>query len=352
MFEDNGDGIVMDAARQLRICNACRYCEGYCAVWNAIERRANFTKTDIYHLSNLCHDCRECYYVCPFNEPHEYGLNIPKTLSIVRRNTYQEFSVPTIPPQIYNRIPSITIFLTFLSVIGLFSYFVMNHGFAGMYSSYVNLDNVIPLNLFRAISFFIYAYVIVLWFLEGNKYWRKIRGDRKIDLKSVLKATWDVIAHKNFRGGGAGCSYPNEKGSRLRLFFHPMVFFGFIIDWITILFYPFSNIIPLIFYTFGSVLIFIGSAALLTVKGKSDKAPENSEMSNLDYPFTVLLFLTGLTGVIFPIILGFPEWVMFFLLHDAFIFVIFLMAPFSKFIHPVFRYLSLLLNRIEETADI
>ena len=100
------------------------------------------------------------------------------------------------------------------------------------------------------------------------------------------------------------------------------------------------------------VLIFIGSAALLTVKGKSDKAPENSEMSNLDYPFTVLLFLTGLTGVIFPIILGFPEWVMFFLLHDAFIFVIFLMAPFSKFIHPVFRYLSLLLNRIEETADI
>jgi hypothetical protein len=29
---------VSDAARMLRICNACRYCEGYCAVFPAMTR--------------------------------------------------------------------------------------------------------------------------------------------------------------------------------------------------------------------------------------------------------------------------------------------------------------------------
>ena len=33
------DGPFAEADRQLTICNACRYCEGYCAVFPALERQ-------------------------------------------------------------------------------------------------------------------------------------------------------------------------------------------------------------------------------------------------------------------------------------------------------------------------
>ena len=35
-----------EVARQLQICNACRYCEGFCAVFPAMTRRLSFGKAD------------------------------------------------------------------------------------------------------------------------------------------------------------------------------------------------------------------------------------------------------------------------------------------------------------------
>lgn len=85
------DEVIAEADRQITICNACRYCEGYCAVFPAIERRATFTPGDIAHLSNLCHDCRACYYACMHVPPHEFAVNIPEILSKVRIRTYDNY---------------------------------------------------------------------------------------------------------------------------------------------------------------------------------------------------------------------------------------------------------------------
>ena len=45
-----------EVARQMQICNACRYCEGFCAVFPAMTRRLEFGKADIHFLANLCHN--------------------------------------------------------------------------------------------------------------------------------------------------------------------------------------------------------------------------------------------------------------------------------------------------------
>ena len=37
----------------LRICNACRYCEGFCAVFPAIERRFTFSEKDLNYLAKI-----------------------------------------------------------------------------------------------------------------------------------------------------------------------------------------------------------------------------------------------------------------------------------------------------------
>ena len=80
--------LVKDGARQMTICNACRYCEGYCAVFPAMEQRRIFTKADLTYLANLCFDCRDCYYACQYAPPHEFGVNIPKLMSGLRADTW------------------------------------------------------------------------------------------------------------------------------------------------------------------------------------------------------------------------------------------------------------------------
>ena len=38
--------LMREGGRILTICNACRYCEGYCTVFPAMERRRSYTAGD------------------------------------------------------------------------------------------------------------------------------------------------------------------------------------------------------------------------------------------------------------------------------------------------------------------
>ncbi|MEM7072426.1 MAG: 4Fe-4S ferredoxin, partial [Pseudomonadota bacterium] len=44
--------IIDEARRQVEICNACRYCEGYCSAFPAITRLRSFTDGDLSHIAN------------------------------------------------------------------------------------------------------------------------------------------------------------------------------------------------------------------------------------------------------------------------------------------------------------
>ena len=83
-----------EVARQLQICNACRYCEGFCAVFPAMTRRLEFGKADIHFLANLCHNCGACLHACQYAPPHEFGLNLPATLAELRAEDYEAFAFP------------------------------------------------------------------------------------------------------------------------------------------------------------------------------------------------------------------------------------------------------------------
>lgn len=49
-----------EVERVMQVCNACRYCEGFCAVFPAMTQRLAFGKADINYLANLCHNCGAC----------------------------------------------------------------------------------------------------------------------------------------------------------------------------------------------------------------------------------------------------------------------------------------------------
>ena len=101
------DLLVEEAERQLNICNACRYCEGYCAVFPALERRNLLAESDVTQLANLCHDCRACYDACMYTPPHEFALNIPKILSEARLKSYQRYVWPARVPRLFRGWPGV-----------------------------------------------------------------------------------------------------------------------------------------------------------------------------------------------------------------------------------------------------
>ena len=95
--------LLKEGERQMTICNACRYCEGYCAVFPAMELRRTFTKGDLVYLANLCFDCRDCYYACQYAPPHEFAMNVPKLMAELRADTYREFTWPAILSGLFKR---------------------------------------------------------------------------------------------------------------------------------------------------------------------------------------------------------------------------------------------------------
>src|SRR5437660_3212218 len=101
---------------QLEVCNACRYCEGYCAVFPALERRRRFTPADVVYLANLCHDCRACFYACVYAPPHEFGVNIPKALAEVRERTYAQYALPRVVSDLARRSTVLLVIATLLSL--------------------------------------------------------------------------------------------------------------------------------------------------------------------------------------------------------------------------------------------
>ena len=88
---------------QLDVCNACRYCEGYCAVFPALERRLEFSEGDVHYLANLCHNCGACLYACQYAPPHEFGINVPRTLAQIRLRSYEDYCWPQMLAVMFRR---------------------------------------------------------------------------------------------------------------------------------------------------------------------------------------------------------------------------------------------------------
>ncbi len=92
---------LTEARRSMEICNACRDCEGYCAVFPAMEMRRAFTDGDLGSLSNLCHNCKGCYYACQYAPPHAFGLNVPKAFAALRAETYEDHAWPRLMARLF-----------------------------------------------------------------------------------------------------------------------------------------------------------------------------------------------------------------------------------------------------------
>ena len=348
------------------ICNACRYCEGFCAVFPAMELRRNFYDQDLIYLANLCHNCRDCYYACQYAPPHEFAVNVPKTFAELSAEMYQHFTWPGLLGGIYQRngLAVMLITVASMAVILLLTLFLQEP--SEVFSTHLGegaFYAVIPYALIVLPALAIGLYVLAALFVGVVRYWRDTGGKltELVDRRALVRATWDAMRLSYLEGGGHGCNYPDERFSHARRWLHHLVFYGFmlcfasttvasfydhILHWAAP--YPFWSG-PVVLGTIGGLALLIGTGGMIWLKWQSDPEPANQRLLGMSLGFLVLLFFTSFTGLLLLAMRETPAMGILLSVHLGAVLGLFLSLPYSKFVHAIYRYASLVRYAIEQS---
>jgi citrate/tricarballylate utilization protein len=355
--------IARSAFWQLEVCNACRYCEGYCAVFPALEKRREFKPADVVYLANLCHDCRACFYACMYAPPHEFGVNIPKTLAEVREKTYARYALPRVMSDLVKHNTRLLIGAFALSLVA----FIVVSGLSGSglfaaHSGPGAFYAVVPYLAMMLPALLVSLYAVGVLLVGAFAFVRDIRGSPSdfVQWRALLRAAGEALGLRYLRGGTAGgCNYPGERTSNARLVLHMLVFYGFVSAFAATVAafilqdifgelppYPILSV-PVVLGSLGGIAMIAGASGLLYLKWRSDRAPADERTVNLDWLFLLSLDLVSITGMLLLVLRETPAMGVLLVVHLATVLALYVAAPYGKFAHFIYRYAALVQNRLE-----
>jgi citrate/tricarballylate utilization protein len=341
---------IVEARRQIEICNACRYCEGYCAVFPAINRERAFPDGDITQLANLCHNCRGCYYACQFTPPHEFDLNIPKVLDQVRQESWLDHAVPQGFARLFHR-SGVAIAVATVVGFALLIYYVKAMGGGDGEGFYAVLSHD------AMIALFIPAFLLPLLALaiSVRRYWKSVGGEplRVADWSAALRS---AARMKNLAGGhGEGCNFEDEdRFTQSRRWHHQAAMYGFLLCFAstsvaTLMHYGMGMVAPYGLFSLpkllglsGGVALCLGTAGLAVLKIRADRDLADSRVWGAEMAFLLLLFLVSLTGLVLYGLGGTPWLAQLLALHLGTVLALFVLTPFTKMAHGFYRMAALL----------
>ncbi len=364
-----GVGLHEEASRQLAVCNACRYCEGFCPVWPIMERRTSFAESDLYYLANVCHDCKACYYACPYTEPNELRLNIPDVLSRLRLESYENYA----SPRFFRFLRRGTQFLLAAALSVLVSIVAAlaigsPQRLGALHLELGSFYAIFPYPVLVGVGSAIGALVVASYLYNVARFYHDIAGGKTPGLRAMMGGAFDVLWHNGFKGGWrdlgekAGCYHEETEPSYRFLALHAMVFYGFLSALAATIAaaveqdglgylppYPLLSV-PVILGVAGGVCIIGGTVGFLVSERRADARPIFKGMKTLDYAFLLTLALTATTGLLTLALRATPFMGEVFTIHMGFVLLLFVTAPYGKFVHFTYRYVALVFNRVEELA--
>jgi len=348
-----------EVARQMQICNACRYCEGFCAVFPAMTRRLEFGKADVHYLANLCHNCGACLHACQYGPPHEFAVNVPQSLAKVRVQTYTDYAWPAALGQLYKH-NGLTVALA--SAAGLALFLVLAVALAGPQLNTQLAGNfyaVFPHKLLVWVFGSVFGFAILALGLGVTRFWRDVSPGAASG-EAVAEAAGAALKLKYLDGGhGKGCNDEDDKFTLRRRLYHHFTFYGFMLCFAstcvaTLYHYLFGleapyawTSLPVLLGTAGGIGLLIGPAGLFWLNLRRHPLHGDAAQKPMDRGFIALLFLTSLTGL--ALLLWRDSAAMAWLLavHLGVVMALFLTLPYGKFAHGIFRCAGLLKWSIE-----
>jgi citrate/tricarballylate utilization protein len=363
-----------EVARILQICNACRYCEGFCAVFPAMTRRLEFGKADTHYLANLCHNCGACLHACQYAPPHEFAVNVPRAMAQVRMQTYQDYAWPPALGALYGR-AGLTVALALAGALALFLLLAVALSGSLLHAPLAgNFYAIFPHNFLAGVFGAVFLFVVFALGMGLRRFWRELSPAREPQpaTGAAAEATRDVLRLKYLDGGhGEGCNEEDDRFTLWRRRFHHFTFYGFMLCFAstsvaTLYHYllglsaPYAlTSLPVLLGTAGGIGLVIGPLGLLWMNLRRDPAHGDTAQRPMDRGFIALLLLTSMTGLALLAWRDTRFMALLLAVHLGVVMALFLTLPYGKFAHGIFRSAALfkfaiekrLPNRIQLDAD-
>jgi len=352
-----------EVARQMQICNACRYCEGACAVFPAMTRRLEFGKADVHYLANLCHNCGACLHACQYAPPHEFAINVPKAMAVVRGQTYSDYAFPRALGALYRHNGLLVSLATggglalFLALAVVLKGGLWHEPLAG------NFYAVFPHNLMVVTFGSVFGFAMLALAIGVVRFWRDVSPGEVPEggnAPAAAEAFQNALKLKYLDGGhGEGCHNEDDRFNTTRRLYHHFTFYGFMLCFAstsvaTIYHYAFGwqapygyTSLPVILGTVGGIGLLIGPVGLWRLKTQRHPMHGDNAQNTMDYGFLALLFLVSLTGLVLMVLRDTGAMGLLLAIHLGVVMALFITLPYGKFAHGIFRSAALLKWSIE-----
>jgi citrate/tricarballylate utilization protein len=348
--------LLAEADRLMTVCNSCRYCEGLCAVFPAMEMRRAFPDGDLDYLANLCHGCGACYVDCQFSPPHEFDVNVPRVLAQVRADSYAAYAWPRPLSGLFARNGLAISIVAALSVAAFVLGFAAWHDpsvLFGTQSGPGAFYRLMPHNAMAALFGAAFLYAILAMARSLRAFWRGIGDPVALDAGSLWQAVRDAATLRYLDGGGIGCYNHDERPNDRRRFYHHQTFYGFLLCFAstcvaTLYHYLLGRVapypwwdLPVVLGTLGGIGLIFGPIGLMIAKLRRDPVMVDEQRLGMDFAFLAMLFLVSLTGLLLLVLRDTSAMPFLLAIHLGVVFALFITLPYGKFVHGLYRFAAL-----------
>jgi len=351
---------VAEVARVMQICNACRYCEGFCAVFPAMTRRLQFDAGDAHFLANLCHQCGACLHACQYAPPHEFAVNVPRAMAQVRLRTYIDHAWPAPLGRLYQR-NGLAVALALAAGLALFLMLAAARtgslwGPAPGESFYAIFPHGTMVALFAPV----FGFAVLALGMGVGRFWREA-SPGAATAPAAAEAVHHVLALTYLDGGhGQGCNNADDAFTQARRRFHHLTFYGFMLCFAatsvaTVYHYlmggaaPYGpTSLPKLLGVSGGVSLLVGTAGLWWLNLRRHPLQVDPAQRPMDRAFIALLYLVAGSGLALMLLKGTPAVALALCIHLGAVMALFATMPYGKFGHGLYRAAALLKWSIEK----
>ena len=356
-----------EVSRQMQVCNACRYCESFCAVFPAMTRRLEFGAADVHYLANLCHNCGACLHACQYAPPHEFAVNVPQAMAAVRSETYEQFAWPRAMGELYRRNGLTVALITAMALVQFFVLLVWSHGTLWHPPLGGRFYAVFPHGFMVAVFGIAFGFALLSLGISTWRFWKTVRpepveGQKAASTSSArTEAAVNALTLTYLDGGhGEGCNEADDRFTLARRRFHHFTFYGFMLCFAstcvaTLYHYAFGwqapyafTSLPVILGTLGGIGLLIGPAGLLWLNLRRHPMHREASQQPMDRAFIALLLLSSVSGLALLVLRNTPAMAALLAAHLGIVLALFLTMPYGKFAHAVYRCAALLKYTIEK----
>jgi citrate/tricarballylate utilization protein len=352
-----------EVSRIMQICNACRYCEGFCAVFPAMTRRLEFGRADVHFLANLCHNCGACLHACQYAPPHEFAVNVPKAMAEVRLQTYVDYAWPAGFGAFYKR-NGLTLAVALAGGLALFLILALvlkgSLFRAPLPPIGGNFYAVFPHNALALLFGVVFLFAMLALGVGVRRFWRN-EDPGALSGEAIGEAAHDVLSLRYLGGGhGKGCNEADDAFTLARRRFHHLTFYGFMLCFAatcvaTLYHYllkleaPYAlTSLPVLLGTAGGIGLLAGPAGLLWLNLRRNPQHGDTAQRPMDRGFIALLLLTSVSGLALLALRDSSMMSLLLAVHLGVVMALFLTLPYGKFAHGIYRSAALLKWSVEK----